>query len=826
MYLGLDFGTCNSSAGIINHGKLQMVKDPVNLSYSIPSSVYLTEREILVGHAAENQRRMNPNRYRREFKRNLGENTHILLGDQKFLPEALVTVLLRKLKSEAEEMVNKLLNKVVITVPATYQEHKRNLMLKVAKNAGFLQTKILQEPVAAAIYYAEYYTHKEGEKILVYDLGGGTFDATLLERKGSEYKLLAPPVGDNRCGGIDFDRKIYQDYLSKAEENIKEVLNLKSKEGRRKALTARLQLADFCRNFKHQLSEVEEYQNNPFEFLSDRYYSLSRKEFNNLIADIIAKTIDSCDRLIRDTGLRWKEVDRILLAGGSCRIPYIKEELARKFQREILPADDLELVICGGSVIYSNKLELTPQNPVDPIINRDLENIKEIFRYKDSDPSNRDIEVKLTIPLEKAYSGGRETIRLEDGSSFEVEIPPATIDGQTLCLRGKGIEKSDLYLKIIVTPHPFLKLRGADIHTQKQITYSEALLAREIEVQTIDGIVKMKLPSRVRSGQKLRLTGKGYPRRDGTHGDQLVEICVEGNQKFSPGEKIPDILLEHTKPVISVAISPDGEKLVSASDDKTIKIWNLTTKEVERTIRGLGSSLVIAISPNGQKLAVGSNDKTIKIWDLSNGKRERVIKGHKEKINGLVFKNSRILVSYSNDGIIKVWDTSEGILHRNLEAHTESVFASAISADGEILISGSSDRTIRIWDLNNGTNKSSIFAEHQASIRALSINGEQTIVASGGYGNNINLWDLKTKRLINELTGYTGHIEALVFSPDGNTLFSGSRDRNIYIWDVCAMKLKDTLTGHNDSVLSLDLSPDGTILASSSKDKTIRIWSL
>jgi curved DNA-binding protein len=138
--------------------------------------------------------------------------------------------------------------------------------------------------------------------------------------------------------------------------------------------------------------------------------------------------------------------------------------------------------------------------------------------------SRRDIEARLTLPMEKAYEGGLERIRLEDGRSLEVDMPPGMFTGQTIRLREQGVAGGDLFLKITVSPHPFFKLEGSDIFCQVPITPSEAVLGVPVEVPTLDGLVKMNIPSGVRSGQRLRLAGKGYPTENGRRGDQLVEI--------------------------------------------------------------------------------------------------------------------------------------------------------------------------------------------------------------------------------------------------------------------------------------------------------------
>ena len=151
--------------------------------------------------------------------------------------------------------------------------------------------------------------------------------------------------------------------------------------------------------------------------------------------------------------------------------------------------------------------------------------------------SRRDIEARLTLPLEKAYQGGLERIRLEDGRSLEVDMPPGMVTGQTIRLREQGLSGADLYLTISVNPHPVFRIEGTDIYCQIAITPSEAVLGGQVEAPTLDGLVKMNIPSGVRSGQRLRLSRKGYPRNSGKRGDQLVEIQIVTPKSITPEER-------------------------------------------------------------------------------------------------------------------------------------------------------------------------------------------------------------------------------------------------------------------------------------------------
>jgi curved DNA-binding protein len=150
----------------------------------------------------------------------------------------------------------------------------------------------------------------------------------------------------------------------------------------------------------------------------------------------------------------------------------------------------------------------------------------------------KNLEAELTLPLDKAYLGGRERITIqEDGRSLEVDMPPGMIPGQKIRLRGQGIAGGDLYLKINVSPHRFFRLEGIDVYCQLPVTPAEAVLGGFVEVPTLDGLVKISLPQSIASGQKLRLAGKGFPSEDGKRGDQLLEIQIVVPKNPIPAER-------------------------------------------------------------------------------------------------------------------------------------------------------------------------------------------------------------------------------------------------------------------------------------------------
>lgn len=182
----------------------------------------------------------------------------------------------------------------------------------------------------------------------------------------------------------------------------------------------------------------------------------------------------------------------------------------------------------------------TPKNNATTTTDDPFRTTRTKVAYKANEqprPTRRDIEARLSLPLEKAYLGGNERIRLEDGRSLEVNMPTGMVTGQTIRLRNQGIGGGDLYLKITVEPHPIFKLEGSNIFCQVPVTPSEATLGGQIEAPTLDGPVKMTIPSGVRSGQRFRLSNKGYPAENGKRGDQLVEIQIVTPKNLTPEER-------------------------------------------------------------------------------------------------------------------------------------------------------------------------------------------------------------------------------------------------------------------------------------------------
>ncbi len=304
---------------------------------------------------------------------------------------------------------------------------------------------------------------------------------------------------------------------------------------------------------------------------------------------------------------------------------------------------------------------------------------------------------------------------------------------------------------------------------------------------------------------------------------EVVSIVAQPPQTW----RCVNTLKGHSASVNSVAISPDSQTLVSASDDRTVTLWNLKTGKRIFTFFGcLKGVFSVVFSPDGQMIVSGDLDKTITSWKLDT-KAMRSFYGHSGSpyshssyIYSVAFTpDGKTLASGSADKTIKIWDLRRWVSTRTLSGHLDTVWSVAISPDGQTLASGSADKTIRLWRLNSWE-QPRILTGHSGWVMSVAISPDGRTLASGSGDATIKLWNLHTGELLSTLAGHSNAVLSVAISPDGETLASASRDGTIKLWNLGTGELLHTLTGRNP----VAFSPDGQTLVSGGDSGTIKIW--
>ncbi|MFI5457276.1 MAG: Hsp70 family protein [Isosphaerales bacterium] len=356
--IGIDLGTTNSEVAIIRDGRpvvLEEDGDPI-----LPSVVGLDPQgHLLVGKAARNQYVLAPERTVRSIKRKMGQEITVTLGDQKYSPQEISAIILRTLKQRAEKALGTPVSKAVITVPAFFNDGQRQATREAGELAGLEVVRIINEPTAAVLTYDPH--PSEMERLLVYDLGGGTFDVSVAQVESGVVEIQASH-GDTQLGGDDFDQLLL--------DHICDAFARKHGTDLRESLASKARVLRAAEEAKKRLSfealtTIEE------EFIAEKngkplnlVMEIERHEYEELIRPLLFKTLSCLDQALSDARVQANQIDKVVLVGGATRTPLVHQLLEERLARPIHCEIEPDLAVAMGAAVQGGLIAGIDVGPI------------------------------------------------------------------------------------------------------------------------------------------------------------------------------------------------------------------------------------------------------------------------------------------------------------------------------------------------------------------------------------------------------------------------------------------------------------------------------
>jgi WD40 repeat protein len=282
----------------------------------------------------------------------------------------------------------------------------------------------------------------------------------------------------------------------------------------------------------------------------------------------------------------------------------------------------------------------------------------------------------------------------------------------------------------------------------------------------------------------------------------------------------------HLDAVKSVAFSPDGQRIVTGSEDHTAKVWDVASGRELLTLKGHRAEISsVAFSSDGQRIVTGSWDKTAKVWDAASGKELLTLKGHTDEVWSVAFSpDGQRIVTGSGDNMAKVWEAASGATLLTLKRHSFGVRSVAFSPDGQRIVTGSDDQTAKVWEAASGKELLTLKWPQPGTVASVAFSPDGQRIVTGSDDQTAKVWDAASGKELLTLRGHSGWIPSVAFSPDGQRIVTGGGDNMAKVWDAASGTNLLTLKGHSSGINSVAFSPDGQRIVTGSGDNMAKVW--